>query len=185
MKAAVIYKSHYGSTEAYAKWMAEDLSADLLKAEKLKPADLQKYDIIIYGGGIYAGGVNGIDLLTKALEVLKDKKLFIFTVCGSDATKPENIKAILDGMKQKLPSALFDNAHIYHLRGGIAYSKMSFLHKMMMNMMIKMLSKKPENELTDDDKGMLGITSQDTDFTSRQSIAPIVADIKAAVQKTA
>lgn len=33
MNTAVIYKSHYGSTETYAKWLAEDLNAHLLQAD--------------------------------------------------------------------------------------------------------------------------------------------------------
>ncbi|BCJ96549.1 hypothetical protein acsn021_41180 [Anaerocolumna cellulosilytica] len=179
MNTAVIYKSHYGSTEIYAKWLAKDLDADLLQAEQVKPADLQKYQTIVYGGGLYAGGVNGIALLTKNFELIKDKALYLFTVGAADVTDPENLKNIRSALEQKLPPAMREKLHIYHLRGGMRYSKMNFMHRTMMNMMVKMLRKKAENELRAEDKIMLETYGQDIDFTDRAAIVPLVADIRA------
>lgn len=179
MKTAVIYKSHYGATETYARWLAEDLSADLLQADKVKPDDMQQYQTIVYGGGLYAGGVSGIALLTKNFECIKDKALYLFTVGAADVTDPKNTNAIQGALKQKLPSALLEKLRIYHLRGGMCYSKMSLMHRTMMNMMVKMLRKKPENELRAEDKIMLETYGQDVDFTDRTSIAPLVANIRA------
>lgn len=121
MKTAVIYKSHYGATETYAKWLAEDLGADLLQSDRVKPADLQQYQIIVYGGGLYAGGINGIALLTKNFELIKDKALYLFTVGAADVTDPENLKNIRSALEQKLPPAMREKLHIYHLRGGMRY----------------------------------------------------------------
>jgi hypothetical protein len=56
---------------------------------------------------------------------------------------------------------------------------MSFVHRTMMNMMLKALRKKPENEQTADDKVMLATWGQDVDFTDHAALAPLVADIKA------
>lgn len=176
-KIAVIYKSHYGSTETYAKWIAEDLNADLLQADNVKPSDLDAYQTIIYGGGLYAGGVNGIDLLVKNFEAIKDRELYLFTVGASSVTDTENIKAIRSTLEQKLPPSMWEKLRVYHLRGGLYYSKMSFLHRMMMKMMIKMLRKKPESELRSDDKDMLNNVGKDTDFTDRQAIAPLVTEV--------
>lgn len=179
MKTAVIYKSTYGFTETYAKWLAEDLGADLLQADRVKPADLQQYDTIVYGGGLYAGGVNGIALLIKNIEIIRDKAICLFTVGAADVTDPENVSRIRSDLEQKLPSVLLRNAHIYHLRGGMCYSKMSVLHRTMMSMMMKMTRKKPERELRSEDKMMLATYGQDIDFTDRTTIVSMVADIKA------
>lgn len=180
MKTAVIYKSHYGSTETYAKWLAEDLNADLLQADRVKPADLQQYQTIIYGGGLYAGGVNGLDLLIKNFESIKSKSIYLFTVGAADVTDPQNIASIRSSLQNKLPPAMWEQTHIYHLRGGMLYSKMSFLHRSMMNMMVKMLRKKPENELHSDEQAMLATYGQDTDFTDRTTIAPLVSAVQSA-----
>lgn len=179
MKTVVIYQSKYGSTKIYAKWLAEDLGADLLVANKVKVDDLQKYGTIVYGGGLYAGGVNGIALLTKNAESIKGKAIYLFTVGVADVTDKENTTAIRMSLEKALPASLWDTAHLYHLRGGMCYSKMSFMHRTMMNMMMKMVRKKPESELRAEDKMMLATYGQDIDFTDRAAIAPLVADIKA------
>ena len=178
MKTAVIYQSKYGFTEIYAQWIAEALGADLLKAETVKAADLQKYGTIVYGGGLYAGGVSGISLLTKNFERIKDKALYLFTVGAADVNDPENTTAIRSALKKVLPPPMQETIHIYHLRGGMRYSKMSFIHRGMMDMMIKMVQKKPEIELRAEDKMMLETYGQDVDFTDQQAIAPLIADIK-------
>lgn len=177
MKAAVIYQSHYGSTQTYAQWIAEDLGADLLVASQVKPTDLQRYDTLVYGGGLYAGGVNGIALLTKNTALLGEKALYLFTVGASDPTDPENIKAIRSGLEQKLPPALFAKLHLYHLRGGMYFSKMGFFHRTAMKMMTKMLRNKPESELRSDERSLLQSLKQDTDFTDRATIAPLVEEV--------
>lgn len=56
---------------------------------------------------------------------------------------------------------------------------MSFVHRTMMNMMVKMLRKKPESELRAEDKMMLETYGQDIDFTDRAAIVPLVTDIRA------
>lgn len=179
MNIAVIYKSNYGSTETYARWLAEDLNADLLNAGCVKPTDLQQYQTIVYGGGLYAGGVNGISLLTKNFDLIKDKEIYLFTVGAADVTDPRNTNAIRSALEQKLPPAMLEKLHIYHLRGGMFYTKMSLIHRMMMNMMVKMLRKKPESELHAEDKIMLETYGQNVDFTDRESIIGLVTDIKA------
>ena len=55
MKTVVIYKSRYGHTEKYAKWLSEKLNADLFEASQIKGLDFSRYDNIIYGGDLYAG----------------------------------------------------------------------------------------------------------------------------------
>ena len=92
---AIIYSSHYGFTEAYAHWLAEDLSADLLEAGKVRREDLEKYGTIIYGGGLYAGGVGVLPLLTKNFSLLKDKALYLFTVGAADVADPGNALCVL------------------------------------------------------------------------------------------
>ena len=107
----VIYASHYGFAEAYARWVAEDLQAELLEAGKVGRENLAKYGTIVYGGGLYAGGINGISLLVKNAERLRGKKLYLFTVGASDPTDPENIANIRNGIAKALPPTMLENRH--------------------------------------------------------------------------
>lgn len=174
MNSLVIYKSKYGSAEAYAKLLAQDLGADLLKAEKVKPEDLSRYDAIIYGGGIYVGSVNGVSLLKKNWEIIKDKKIYLFTVGSAEVRAPETAKAILEGLRQKLPPEILDKLKIYHFQGGMQYSKMSFLHRMMMKMLITAMRKKPENQRLDHEKHMIESYGKDVTVTDRTAVNDFV-----------
>jgi len=79
MSTIVIYKSKYGATKLYAEWIGEALGCEVKDASKVKVSDLKNYDRIVYGGGLYAEVINGVTLITKNQEILKDKKIAVFT----------------------------------------------------------------------------------------------------------
>ena len=55
-----------------------------------------------------------------------EKELILITVGISDPESLKNTTAIKNNIKSKLPAELFEKASIYHLRGSIDYSKLSF-----------------------------------------------------------
>lgn len=75
MKTIVIYKSISGFTEKYAKWIAEELGADIEKQNKASQKILKKYNTIIYGGSLHAVGIIGLKKLRKLLIYWKIKNL--------------------------------------------------------------------------------------------------------------
>lgn len=178
MKIVVIYSSHYGYTKKYAEWIAEGLKADLCEKSKVKPMDLTNYDVIIYGGGLYAGGVNGISLLTKNWDKIKNKKIIVFTVGLADPQKEENTASIYNSIGKVFSEDAKKHIKFFHFRGGIDYSKLSFIHKPMMAMLKKVINKKDESELTDEDKGLLETYGKKVDFTNKDSIAPLIEYVK-------
>lgn len=76
----VVYKSKYGSTEKYAKWIAEELSADIFRANQINLKKLEKYTTIVYCGGLYVGGFLGFSLIKKNYSKLSNKKIIIAAV---------------------------------------------------------------------------------------------------------
>lgn len=52
MKAIVVYTSKYGTTEKYARWIAEGLHCPAKELQDISAQDLTAYDTIIYGGGL-------------------------------------------------------------------------------------------------------------------------------------
>ncbi|WP_099469727.1 flavodoxin domain-containing protein [Konateibacter massiliensis] len=181
-KIAVIYKSKYGFTKTYAQWISDELKADLLEADKTKPAALQEYDVIVYGGGLYAGGVSGISLITKNFASINSKAIFLFTVGAADVADRQNTDSIRKSLARVLTPEMQEKIKIYHLRGGMDYANMSFMHRTMMGMMMKMLHKKSESELTSEEKSMIETYGQKVDFTDRSTITPLVQAIKAATE---
>ena len=64
MKSIVIYNSKRGSTEQYARWIAEDIKAEQCIA--LEHADfhaLDQFDVVVFGGWIRGSGIVGLDKL--------------------------------------------------------------------------------------------------------------------------
>jgi len=178
-KVIVIYKSRYGFTKKYAHWIAQELGAELMEAGNIKASELQNYDVIIYGGGLYAGGVNGFSLITKSFQSIADKSLYLFTVGAADVSDGKNINSIRSSLSKVLTPEMESKINIFHFRGGIDYPKLSFIHRTMMSTMVKTIKKKPEPELSNEEKIMLATYGQVVDFTDKSAIDGMIAAIKA------
>jgi len=168
-KIAVIYKSKYGKTERYAKWIAESLSVPLFESADVKPQQLKDYDVIIYGGGLYAGGINGVKLVTKN----PCKALVLFTVGLADPKNTDYTKIL----ETTLSPELLSKTKVFHLRGGIDYSRLSLVHKGLMAVMKKTIEKQPVEERDSDSHGILETYGKDIDFTNKASIEPLLSYI--------
>jgi flavodoxin len=170
-KIVVVYKSKYGSTKKYAESISDRLNAELFECSDIKPDKLNEYDTIIFGGGLYASGINGISLITKNYQSIKDKNLIVFTVGLASTDDKEIFKPIIE---KNFAEEMSNKIRFFHMRGGIDYKKLSFVHKPMMAMMKKIVSKKKEEELTDEDKMMLDTYGDKVDFTDINTIEPLV-----------
>ena len=166
---AVVYKSKYGSTKQYAQWIAEALDAPLFEASEVRPRQLMEYDMVVYGGGLYAGGINGVELVTKN----PCKSLTVFTVGLADPNNTD-YSAVL---KKNFPKDMLPKTKIFHLRGGIDYGKLGFVHKGMMAVFKKATAKQDVSELSGEAKALVETNGENADFTDKGSIAPIVAFI--------
>jgi flavodoxin len=174
-KIAVVYKSKYGSTQKYAKSISVRLNADLFEYSNVKPDNLNEYNTIIFGGGLYAGGINGISLISKNYQNFKNKNLIVFTV-GLAATDDEKIFVPI--IKKNFTEEMTSNIEFFHMRGGIDYKKLSLVHKPMMAMLRRMVSKKKKEELTKEDMMMLETYGDKVDFTDVKTIEPLISFVK-------
>ncbi len=166
-RIAVIYQSRYGSTRQYAEWIAKELGAELLTRAQVQPADLAQYDVVVYGGGLYAGGIAGADLVLKHPV----KQLVLFTVGVGDPKTADYAQVL----KQAFPTGLPDNAKLFHLRGGIDYKRLTFVHRAMMAMVKKlMIGKTPPEKMTDEMRTIQDTYGKTVDFVDQASIRPIV-----------
>lgn len=178
-KIVVIFESKYGSTRRYAKWIADTLSCPLFERKAFRPQELAHYEVIIYGGGLYAGGVSGIKLLTANQPLLRDKKIILFTCGLADPDDPANISHIRESLSKVLPPEMLAHIQLFHLRGGIDYSRLSFMHKSMMSMLRRMLLKKDAHALREEEKLLLDTYGTCVDFTNRESIQPLIDYVSA------
>lgn len=170
-KTAVIYQSHYGTTEQYAKWISQELEADIFQSKKTTLEEIKKYNTLIFGGGLYASSILGSKLLSKNFGALKDKNLIVFTVGAAGTDDPSIFEDIIDKNFEK---EMRKSIRFFHFRGGQDYKKMSFVHKTMMKMMVTMVKKKPEEEKTQEDRQLIASYGGVIDFSDKNTIEPLV-----------
>ena len=174
-KNVIVYKSNYGSTEIYAKWIAKELASDIYESKEIKVDKLKEYDNIILGGGLYAGGILGSSIINKNFDMIKDKKIIVFTVGLSPIEDKEIFKPIIE---KNFTLEMRKSISFFHLRGGIDYKKLSIIHKVMMAMLKFMLSRKIPEELTEDDKLMLKTYGDKVDFIDVNTAKEIVSYVE-------
>ena len=122
----IVYGSQYGTAKKYAEELAKRTCFDIKSYKNVN--DISNYDTVVYIGALYAGGVLGMKKTFANMSQCKNKKIIIVTVGLADPTDVENTDNIKSGMKKQLSKELYDNALIFHLRGGIDYSQLGFKH---------------------------------------------------------
>ena len=140
MKAVVLYRSKYGSTKQYALWIAEELGADIFPADTFSAEQFFTYDTVIFGAPIFGGAILGIAAVADNMAVLKEKRLFVFTV---GITSPDAEKNLSDLREKNFPDSLIKQAEHFHLRGALEAEKLTFGHKLL----LKMINSSMRNKL--------------------------------------
>lgn len=170
MKSVVIYKSKTGFTKKYAEWIAEELSADIFNTSKVNINMLNKYDTIIYGGSLYAVGIIGVNLITKNINKLKEKKIVVFAT-GASPSRNEGINEVID---KNFTIEQQKYIKFFYLRGGFNYNKLNPFDKFLMTLLRWKIKNKKKEELSSDEIGMLAIYDKPVDFTSKKNIDKII-----------
>ena len=173
-KSIVIYGSQYGTAKQYAQELAKRLECELKSYEDA--VDINLYGTIIYVGALYAGGVLGMKKTFKSLKEFGNHKIIIATVGLADPADKTNTDSIKNGMKNQLSDEVFHKAKVFHLRGGIDYSKLGFKHKTMMGMLYKKAVTLPEEKKTAEVKAMIETYSKQVDFVDLSSLDPIIRE---------
>ncbi len=173
-KAIVVYSSKHGSTEKYAKWIAEALQCKAMNRKEVSATTLAEYDTIIYGGGLYAGMVNGFGFIKNNIDALKDKRLVLFTVGLTNPSVEENQTMINEGLRNQMTAEMRDRIQVFMLRGNIERSKLGFFEKLILNMVKKSAKGKKDSELTSRDRDILALDDNNINFVDRAAISPIV-----------
>ena len=173
-KTVVVYNSKYGYTKQYAQWLAEELNADIFDGKELKENVLNNYSTILFGSSLYAGTNKAASLIAKHFEQIRDKKVVLFTCGIADVSEELNITKINKDLDKVLTPEIRAEIKIFHLRGGIDYRNLTFLHKLMMKVPRSQILKKPENERTEEERVFLETYGQKVDFTDKKMLEPII-----------
>ena len=174
MNAIVVYKTKYGSTKNYADWIGEELNCKVADAKEVTIDELEKYDTIVYGGGLYAEVINGVSLITKNIDRLKDKKIAVFTtgITPLDCRDYYDKLVVEKNFKSGIPSCV----KIFNFTGKMVMDELSTVHRTALKTLKKiMLSKKEPTEM---EKLLIKLCDADGDFSERGQIADLIYYIK-------
>ena len=175
MKNIIIYGSHYGTTKQYADELSKKTNINSISFEKV--SHVNDYDNIIYIGGLYAGGVLGMSKTLKKINNISNKKIIIVTVGLADPTDKTNISNIRNNIKNQISRDIFEKAKIFHLRGGIDYSKLNFAHKTMMKLLYNAVKNLPEEKQTPEDRAMIETYNKKVNFIDFSGLDKIINKI--------
>lgn len=174
MNTLIIYGSQYGTTKRYAEKFAEMTHFPVISYEDIKT--LTEYERIIYFGGLYAGGIKGLKSTIK--KISPNTKLIIVTVGLADVSDRRNIDNIRNSVRKQVPERLLNALSVFHVRGGIDYSKLNFKHKIMMKMLYRSLKNKPVESLTQEDKALMETYGKKVDFTDYDLLKQVAEAIR-------
>lgn len=177
MTSVVIYGSRYGTARQYAEELARRTGIEACQCGSV--GDINQYDAIAYVGALYAGGVLGMRKALAGLSGCEGKTIAIATVGLADPTDPENVESIEEGMRRQLPGEVFEAARIFHLRGGIDYSRLGFRHKTMMRLLRNKAKNLPEEKKNAEVRAMLETYGKQVSFVDFDSLDQIVAVLQA------
>ncbi|MDO5649307.1 MAG: flavodoxin domain-containing protein [Gallicola sp.] len=153
MEKIIVYGGHYGNAERYAYKLAEKTGFPVYDYKVL--GDLKNVDAMLYIGSLYAGGIVGLKKTLKKAEGNFNLKLVMVTVGLSDPEMEESKKNLETAMKIALPAKYNLEENVFHIRGGIDYGKLRFIHKMMMAMLYQMVKRKSADKKTIEDQQLI------------------------------
>ncbi len=174
MKSQIIYGSQYGTTRRYAESFAQMTGLPVTSCDDL--GDLSGCGLAVHFGALYAGGVKGLRQTLKALP--QGAALYLVTVGLADPRDPENTANILRSIRSQLPEQVMARTEVFHLRGGIDYSKLSFLHKTMMGLLYKKAKGLPQEKQSAETRAMIETYNKKVDFVELDALLPIAEAVR-------
>lgn len=174
MNAVVIYGSCYGSTQAYAEYIARELSCPAVSAKEVTRADVEGRELIVFGGGAYAGSIAGAKKAAKLEKYFGRARLLCF-VCGLADPAKQNTQSEARMLTERAFAA-HRGMPVFCLRGNMDYARLSAGHRMMMAMLMQLLRRKKEP--TEEDRQLMQTYGEKIEFLDLPSAQPLIEAAK-------
>lgn len=172
MKGVVLYKSRYGHSSLYAKWIAEELDFELKELSSFKKKEINEYQTIIFGSGVYMNRLNAIKYVLKMFQT---KPIIIFACAGND-----NVQSEIDHIVQSNFSKQEITFHtFFYLPGGVDFTKVKGFHKIAVNAFLKLMRHKKNK--THEEQAIVDSFSNSTYLVDRRHITSLIAYVKSII----
>lgn len=158
MKGAIFYNGKYGSTEQYAKWIAEATNLPIFSC-KDPMADPSKYDFLILGSSIILFRLTIRKWIRAQSEKIRSKPIILFSVSGAGASPK-----LERWVEKSLPEDMRSRIEHLGLRGRLDHSTLNWGMRLFLKMG-SLFNRDPQAS-RDERYGF--------DYMNQQSITPIV-----------
>ena len=155
----------------YAEWIKDELGCDIAEFKEINAKKLKEYDTIIYGGGLYAEVINGVTLITKNFDELKDKELIVYTT----GITPLDLRDYYDKLvlNKNFKPYMQDKIKVYNFLGKMKSDELSKVHLAALKTLKKIMGSK-ENP-SDMEKLLINLCDIDADLTDKSEINELIA----------
>ena len=174
MNCIVVYKTKYGSTEVYARHIAEALGCECVEAKQTDIDKLVQYDCIVYGGGLYAEDIKGIGLINKNLDKLSDKKIVVFTT----GITPIHYREYYDDevLERNYKNGVPSNIRIFNFLGKMKLDELTVPHRAALVALKKIMTAKKNPKPLE--KLLIELCDADGDFTNLEDARALIEYVK-------
>ncbi len=124
MKKIVIYETTYGSTESYAKQIAEELGATIKKHDQIEVEKLADYDLVIIGTCLLSGKIYDTERIEQWISTYPDKIWGLFTVGLSNPSLTDFDEIF----EQNFSKIVQERITPFHFRGTIRYKRLNLMY---------------------------------------------------------
>ena len=165
MKGLVIYKGRYGATKQYAMWIGQELHLPVASADRFPVDELPKYDYFIIGSSVYIGKLEIKKWMKKNLDVLVNKRIFLFQVAATPADQTEKREGY---NKVSIASDILQRSESYYLPGRMKIKYLSWWDRFMLRMGARLVKDPVEK------------TKMLTDFNNvkKENIEPLIKSVR-------
>ena len=164
MKGLVVYKSRYGCTETYAKWLGEEIGFEVLPVNKA--GRLEEYGVLIIGSCVRVSKPAIAGWVIRNWPRIKGKKIVFFTTSGAVSTDPE----LQRSFEAVFPEDIRSKMRYFPLNGRKIMNELSWLDRQAMKMAVRMTMKK--------DPALAERMGEDFNRMNREEVRPIVEHVK-------
>lgn len=179
LKKIVIYETTYGSTESYAKRIAEELGATIKKHEQIQVEKLADYDLVIIGTCLLSGKIYDTDRIEQWINTYPDKTWGLFTVGLSNPSLTDFepiFKANFSEVVQKRITP-------FHFRGTIRYKRLNLMYGLLDKAHINRQSSIDTVPLDDEGLNLLKTYGTIIDSRDADSIKPLIEWVEASEEQ--
>ncbi len=171
-RIAIVYNSKGGHSAKYAKWLKEELDAEVFNEKTTSMETILGYELLIIGGGVYNDKINGLVNLKKNIGAFMFRKMIVFAVGWEEDT--EKYRKWL--IEKNFAPEMVNRVPLFLLPGGIDKKTINPAEMIVLAGVKAKVQKKTDRTVADIHK--LSMIDGMNDYTEKENLKEIIEYVK-------